>query len=123
MSRSNAAGAPASASATSLPAALFEQAKRRPDAIALREKDSQTCFLPIAPLMHGATQWSVMSGAFVGRKNVLVSKFDPADCWRLVEEEKVNGIMITGDAMGRPLVGQYSRACSPQSPGRSNAAS
>ncbi|MCP4004463.1 MAG: acyl-CoA synthetase [bacterium] len=61
-------------------------------------------FLPIAPLMHGATQWSVMGGALVGRKNVLVAKFDPPEIWRLVEAEKVNGIMITGDAMGRPMI-------------------
>jgi acyl-CoA synthetase (AMP-forming)/AMP-acid ligase II len=60
--------------------------------------------MPIAPLMHGATQWAVMGGSFTGRKTVLAAKFDPVDTWRLVEEEKVNGIMITGDAMGRPLV-------------------
>ena len=34
----------------------------------------------------------------------MTAKFDPIDIWRLVEEEKVNGVMITGDAMGRPLV-------------------
>ena len=34
--------------------------------------------LPIAPLMHGATQWSVMGGSFQGNKVVLVAKFDPA---------------------------------------------
>jgi acyl-CoA synthetase (AMP-forming)/AMP-acid ligase II len=60
--------------------------------------------LPIAPLMHGATQWGVMQGAFVGNKLVLTPQFEPMDVWRLVEEEKVNVVMITGDAMGRPLV-------------------
>ena len=60
--------------------------------------------LPIAPLMHGATQWGVMGGSFVGRKTVLVAKFDPKNVWRLVERERVNAMMITGDAMGRPLV-------------------
>jgi acyl-CoA synthetase (AMP-forming)/AMP-acid ligase II len=35
---------------------------------------------------------------------VLVAKFDPKQVWRLVEAEKVNGIMITGDAMARPLI-------------------
>ena len=60
--------------------------------------------LPIAPLMHGATQWSVMGGSFLGRKAVLMARFDPAEVWRLVAEQKVDTIMITGDAMGRPLV-------------------
>jgi acyl-CoA synthetase (AMP-forming)/AMP-acid ligase II len=60
--------------------------------------------LPIAPLMHGATQWSVMQGGFVGDKLVLIPEFDPAEVWRLVAEEQVNVVMITGDAMGRPLV-------------------
>jgi acyl-CoA synthetase (AMP-forming)/AMP-acid ligase II len=54
--------------------------------------------------MHGATQWGVMGGSFVGRKTVLVAKFDPKNVWRLVERERVNAMMITGDAMGRPLV-------------------
>jgi acyl-CoA synthetase (AMP-forming)/AMP-acid ligase II len=63
-----------------------------------------TTSLPIAPLMHGATQWGVMGGSFVGNKIVLVSKFDPHRVWQLVGEEGVNLIMITGDAMGRPLI-------------------
>ena len=41
--------------------------------------------LPIAPLMHGATQWAVMGGSFVGNKIVLVAKFDPLEVWRLVQ--------------------------------------
>jgi 3-oxocholest-4-en-26-oate---CoA ligase len=60
--------------------------------------------LPVAPLMHGATQWCVMGQSFVGSKIVLMAKFDPREVWRLVGEEKVNSVMITGDAMGKPLV-------------------
>jgi 3-oxocholest-4-en-26-oate---CoA ligase len=63
-----------------------------------------TTSLPIAPLMHGATQWSVMGGSFTGNKAVLVAQFDPAEVWRLVGEEQVNLMMITGDAMARPLI-------------------
>lgn len=65
---------------------------------------SPLTFLPIAPLMHGATQWGVMGQSFSGNKIVLVARFDPKQVWRLVEQEKVNSMMITGDAMGRPLV-------------------
>jgi acyl-CoA synthetase (AMP-forming)/AMP-acid ligase II len=64
----------------------------------------QITFLPIAPLMHGATQWAVMGQSFVGNRVVLVPHFDPHEVWQLVEDEKVNAIMITGDAMGRPLI-------------------
>jgi len=49
-----------------------------------RERQPGT-MLPIAPLMHGASQWSVMGGAFQGNRIVLVSKFDPDRVWRLVE--------------------------------------
>ncbi len=62
--------------------------------------------LPVAPLMHGATQWCVMGQSFVGSKIVLMAKFDPHDVWTLVGSERVNSVMITGDAMGKPLVEQ-----------------
>ncbi|MBM4335165.1 MAG: acyl-CoA synthetase [Deltaproteobacteria bacterium] len=76
----------------------------RPEEMAERGKAGGVTFLPIAPLMHGATQWAVMGGSFIGRRNVLVAKFDPKRVWRLVEQERVNGLMITGDAMARPLI-------------------
>jgi acyl-CoA synthetase (AMP-forming)/AMP-acid ligase II len=60
--------------------------------------------LPVAPLMHGATQWSVMGQSFVGSKIVLMARFEPHRVWRLVAEERVNSVMITGDAMGKPLI-------------------
>jgi 3-oxocholest-4-en-26-oate---CoA ligase len=66
--------------------------------------NGQIVHLPIAPLMHGATQWCVMGQSFMGAKIVLMAKFDPHQVWQLVEEEKVNTIMITGDAMGKPLI-------------------
>ena len=64
----------------------------------------QLTMMPIAPLMHGATQWGVMGQSFSGNKVVLVPKFDANTVWRLVEQERVNVMMITGDAMGRPLI-------------------
>jgi len=69
-----------------------------------RAMGGQITFLPIAPLMHGATQWAVMGQSFVGHRIVLVARFDPHQVWSLVEGEKVNMVMITGDAMGRPLI-------------------
>jgi acyl-CoA synthetase (AMP-forming)/AMP-acid ligase II len=67
-------------------------------------RGGQLTLLPIAPLMHGATQWCIMGQSFVGNRTVLVPKFDPHDVWRLVESEKANSVMITGDAMGKPLI-------------------
>jgi 3-oxocholest-4-en-26-oate---CoA ligase len=61
-------------------------------------------FLPIAPLMHGATQWAVMGQSFTGNEVVLMDHFEPHEVWRLVEAERVSSMMITGDAMGRPLI-------------------
>ena len=65
---------------------------------------AQATSLPIAPLMHGATQWAVMGMSFHANRVILMAKFDPHEVWHLVEEEKINTIMITGDAMGRPMV-------------------
>ncbi len=57
--------------------------------------------------MHGASQWGVMSGSFLGNKIVLVDHFDAAKVWKLVGEERVNMVMVTGDAMARPLYDEY----------------
>jgi len=69
-----------------------------------RGANDTSTHLPVAPLMHGATQWAVMGRSFVGSKVVLMAKFDPHEVWDLVEKEGVNSIMITGDAMGKPLI-------------------
>ena len=63
-----------------------------------------TVMLPIAPLMHGATQWGVMGGSFLGNTIVLTAKFEGRRIFELIAEEKVNAVMITGDAMARPLL-------------------
>ncbi|RIL04469.1 MAG: acyl-CoA synthetase [Proteobacteria bacterium] len=77
---------------------------QRPEEMLERAKTQalQTYFAT-APLMHGASQWCVMGRSFLGGKTVLAAKFDAADVWRLVAEEKVQALFITGDAMGRPL--------------------
>ncbi len=77
---------------------------QRPEEMVEKGANGQVTLLPIAPLMHGATQWSVMGQSFVGNRTILVPKFDPHTVWRLVEAERVNSVMITGDAMGKPLI-------------------
>jgi acyl-CoA synthetase (AMP-forming)/AMP-acid ligase II len=78
---------------------------QRPEEMVEKGKaGGQVTLLPIAPLMHGATQWSVLGQSFVGNRTILVPKFDPHEVWGLVESERANSIMITGDAMGKPLI-------------------
>jgi acyl-CoA synthetase (AMP-forming)/AMP-acid ligase II len=77
----------------------------RPEELLDKKKDGfRITFLPTAPLMHGTSQWCVMGQSFIGAKIVLMPKFDAKKVWELVESEKVNSLMITGDAMGRPLI-------------------
>ncbi|HXY43468.1 MAG TPA: acyl-CoA synthetase [Acidimicrobiales bacterium] len=80
-----------------------------PEGLARKAVDDNfaVTFLPIAPLMHGATQWGVMGQSFKGNRVVLVDRFDPAAVWRLVGELGVNLVMLTGDAMARPLIEEY----------------
>jgi acyl-CoA synthetase (AMP-forming)/AMP-acid ligase II len=85
--------------------ALTGERVERPEQMVEKAKaGGPITFLPIAPLMHGATQWAVMGQSFLGNKIVLVPRFDPHEIWRLVESERVNMLMITGDAMGKPLI-------------------
>jgi 3-oxocholest-4-en-26-oate---CoA ligase len=85
-------------------AVTLERAARPERMVEKGKAGFQLTLFPLAPLMHGASQWSVMSQSFVGNKVVLIAKFDPHRVWRLVEEEKANALMITGDAMARPLI-------------------
>ncbi|QMU70847.1 acyl-CoA synthetase [Streptacidiphilus sp. P02-A3a] len=75
-----------------------------PEEIATTGYDHPVTFFPIAPLMHGATQWGLMQQLFKGNRAVLLDRFDPRRVWELVDSERINIVMITGDAMGRPLV-------------------
>lgn len=86
---------------------------RRPEEIADKVKKAPPMTaLPVAPLMHGACQWSTFISLFAGQKVVLSGRknFDPDHLWELVERERVNTISIVGDAMGRPLAEALERA-------------
>ncbi len=58
---------------------------------------------PIAPMMHGAGQVSMIRCFIHGDTGVVTPRFDAAETWRIVAAEKVNLLGITGDAMARPL--------------------
>jgi acyl-CoA synthetase (AMP-forming)/AMP-acid ligase II len=56
------------------------------------------------PLMHGAAQWSTLRFWFEGGTVVFVPRFSPHGVWETIERESCNVVLITGDAMGRPLI-------------------
>jgi acyl-CoA synthetase (AMP-forming)/AMP-acid ligase II len=58
----------------------------------------------IPPLMHGAAQIATLSQWFIGSTIVLVSKFSAEGVWDLVDEHGINSIIITGDAVARPMI-------------------
>jgi acyl-CoA synthetase (AMP-forming)/AMP-acid ligase II len=76
----------------------------------IQPADAQVVFFPIAPLMHGAAQWTAFSMFFAGGKVLLTSSrpsTDYAKVWRLITEHKANVITIIGDAVSRPLIDEY----------------
>jgi acyl-CoA synthetase (AMP-forming)/AMP-acid ligase II len=60
--------------------------------------------LSTPPLMHGAAQWSTLRFWFEGHTVVFVPRFSPHAVWETIERERCNVVLITGDAMGRPLI-------------------
>ena len=64
---------------------------------------------PIPPLMHGAGQFATFRMLFEGGTLVYRPSFDAEDVWRTIEREKINVMMVTGDAMARPLADALER--------------
>lgn len=70
--------------------------------------DGSFVYLPIAPLMHAAGQWTVLSWLFAGGTVILMpGPLDPEWIWETVQAEGVNLITIVGDAVARPLVDAF----------------
>lgn len=62
-------------------------------------------YLPLAPLMHAAAQWTTLSWLLAGGKTVLMpGRLDPEAVWQAVADHGVNALTIIGDAVGRPLI-------------------
>jgi len=83
----------------------------RPDELPGRIAEHPICFLPLAPMMHAAAQWTSLGWLFSGSKVVLMpGSLDPDAVWRTVEREQVNGLTVVGDAVARPLLDAWDRA-------------
>jgi acyl-CoA synthetase (AMP-forming)/AMP-acid ligase II len=62
-------------------------------------------YLPLAPLMHAAAQWTTFSWLLAGGKTVLMpGRLDPEAVWQAVQDHAVNSLTVVGDAVARPLV-------------------
>jgi acyl-CoA synthetase (AMP-forming)/AMP-acid ligase II len=61
-------------------------------------------FCVIPPLMHGAAQIATISQWFIGSTIVLIRKFSGPTVWQAVHDHGVNSVIITGDAVARPLI-------------------
>lgn len=63
--------------------------------------------LPAPPFMHGAGQWNIFQTLNSGGTIVIqtvVERFDPENILDAVERERVNNLLLVGDAFGRPIV-------------------
>lgn len=67
--------------------------------------DGSFVYMPVAPMMHAAGQWTALSWLFAGGTVVLqAGPLDAVRVWRAVEQEKVNVLTVVGDAVIRPLL-------------------
>ena len=77
----------------------------RPEELADHIADFEFTYLCIAPLMHAAGQWVVMSWLWAGCRVVLQpGSLDPEAVWDTVDAESVNLLTVVGDAVGKPLM-------------------
>jgi fatty-acyl-CoA synthase len=63
--------------------------------------------LPACPLMHGTGMWvGAFAGHFMGGAIATMrdEKFDPHAIWRFVAEQRVNAVVIVGDAFAKPML-------------------
>ena len=74
---------------------------------------------PAPPFMHGAGHWLAFNG-FTGGNTICIQDdtvgLDPDDVWRTIVREKVNILLIVGDAFGRPLVDQLEATAAQDEP-------
>jgi acyl-CoA synthetase (AMP-forming)/AMP-acid ligase II len=77
-----------------------------PEEIVQRLPDNGMISLPTPPFMHVSAHWGAFSTLFGAGKVVVPvdGKFDPDAIWQLIGREKINLMVIVGDAMARPLI-------------------
>lgn len=61
----------------------------------------------LPPLIHTSAMMPTFTAFFSGNTVIMEPKFDPGRIWAVVAEHRPQVMVITGDAMGRPLVEAY----------------
>ncbi len=81
----------------------------RPDELVDRLPDQGMVTLATPPLMHVSAHWLAFALLFGGGRLVVTpqGRFDPETIWSLIADEKVNVLVIVGDAMARPLADAF----------------
>jgi acyl-CoA synthetase (AMP-forming)/AMP-acid ligase II len=76
-----------------------------PDELPARIAETGLTYLPVAPLMHAAAQWTSFMWFFAGGKVVLMEgSLDAEAIWDTIETEGVNTLTVVGDAVAKPLL-------------------
>ena len=71
-----------------------------------KDPDMALGIVPLAPYIHGSTQFATWISHFTGGKVVLVDdrSLNAARTWELAARERAHTLNIVGDAMARPLL-------------------
>jgi acyl-CoA synthetase (AMP-forming)/AMP-acid ligase II len=85
---------------------------KTPEELASRVPDPGMTVLAGPPFMHVSAHWLAFIALFGGGKVVVTpeGRFDPPLIWQTIADEKVNTLVIVGDAMARPLADAYEEA-------------
>ncbi|QIS03998.1 AMP-binding protein [Nocardia brasiliensis] len=70
----------------------------------------QSRWLVLPPLIHAAAMMPTFAALWSGNAVVLAPRFDPRQVWRTVVRHRPQVMVITGDAMARPLLDAYRAA-------------
>lgn len=80
------------------------------------KQDGRMVTFPLSPLMHGGAQAGLLMHLFAGHLTILEPKFDPQRTWEIIDENGVQLIFMTGDAMARPLIEEFERKAAAGAP-------
>ncbi|MEU1206253.1 acyl-CoA synthetase [Nocardia sp. NPDC005825] len=64
----------------------------------------------LPPLIHAAAMMPTFTALWSGNAVVFQPRFDPDEVWRVVARERPHVLVVTGDAIARPLVDSYRAA-------------
>ncbi|MBL1073580.1 acyl-CoA synthetase [Nocardia sp. 2] len=69
-----------------------------------------TLWFVLPPLIHAAAMMPTFTALWSGNAVLFTPRFDPERIWQTVARERPNILVITGDAMARPLIDAYRAA-------------